>query len=457
MKHVGLNVAADPFMNSALLDIKGGVVVAVADDPGMHSSQGEQDSRYFSAFAKIMCFEPRNQQETYEMTREAFEVSERFHIPVMIRLVTRLAHSRAVVNPSAPRERNDLKKTDNTLGWMLLPALARKNWSSLLKSQADFLDYTTKSDYNRLTLNSDFTDFGVITTGLGRNYYEEAAEELEEKPSLLHVSAYPVPVEKVRQLCGSVKRVVVIEEGCAFLEEYLRGYLEQPIEIDGKLNGALPPSGELNPDNIRPALGLEPRQGIKADIALPGRPPQLCQGCPHADTYNALNEARTAFDDSLVSSDIGCYSLGALPPYKAIETIICMGASIGTAKGAAEAGFGPAVAVIGDSTFLHSGIAPLVDAVSCGTSLTVLILDNGAVAMTGGQTTILPSSRLEKLIEGIGVEPEHIKTINPLKKHHAENVEVIREEMKYSGISVIIALRECIETAKKKNKSGGSK
>jgi indolepyruvate ferredoxin oxidoreductase alpha subunit len=444
-------------MNSALLDIKGGVVIAVADDPGMHSSQGEQDSRYFSAFARIMCFEPRNQQETYEMTREAFEVSEKFHIPVMIRIVTRLAHSRAVVNSKPARAQNELKKTDNTQGWMLLPALARRNWATLLEQQKDFEDYTTATVYNPLIINKDFKDFGVITTGLGRNYYDEASAELAQKPSHLHISAYPVPTEKVSELCASVDKVVVIEEGCTFVEDYLRGYLKQSVEIAGKQDGALPITGELNPDNIRPALGLKPRSGLKTEMELPGRPPQLCQGCPHADTYAALNEARTAFDNSIVTSDIGCYSLGALPPHKAIETIICMGASIGTAKGAAEAGFGPAVAVIGDSTFLHSGISPLVDAISCGTPMTVIILDNLTVAMTGGQETILPSSRLQPLIEGIGIDSEHIKTINPLKKHHAENVEILKTEMKYQGISVIIALHECIETAKKHKKSGGSK
>lgn len=456
MKHVGLNVAADPFMNSALLDIKGGLVLAVADDPGMHSSQGEQDSRYFSAFARIMCFEPRNQQECYEMTREAFDISEKFHIPVMIRLVTRLAHSRAVVVPAEKRIPNKLEKTDNTKGWMLLPAMARRNWSSLLQRQADFEEYTGKSEYNPLTINPDFRDFGVITSGLGRNYYDEAKKELSSMPSHLHVSAYPVPKDKVRKLAESVDKIVILEEGCTFIEDFLRGYLPQPVKIAGKQDGEVPITGELNPDNIRKALGLKENAGLSTDLELPGRPPQLCQGCPHADTYAALNEARASFDNSIVTSDIGCYSLGALPPYNAIETIICMGASVGTAKGAAEAGFEPVVAVIGDSTFLHSGISPLVDAVSCRTPMTLVILDNGTVAMTGGQQTILPSSRLQPLLEGIGVESEHIKTINPLKKHHAENVEIFKKEMNYKGLSVIIALRECLETARKHKKSGGA-
>ena len=457
MKHVGLNVAADPFMNSALTDIRGGLVIAVADDPGMHSSQGEQDSRYYSAFARIMCFEPRNQQECYEMTREAFELSERFHIPVMVRLVTRLAHSRAVVVPSAPRAQNPMKKTDDPKGWMLLPGLARPKWASLLESQADFEKYTSDSEYNPLTINKDFSDFGVITSGLGRNYYDEAKLELTAQPSHLHVSAYPVPVDKIRKLAENVKKIVVIEEGCTFIEDYLRGYLPQVVEISGKRDGAVPITGELNPDNIRNSIGLSIKEGLSTDVKLPSRPPQLCQGCPHADTYAALNEAREAYKDSIVMSDIGCYSLGALPPYNAIESLVCMGASIGMAKGSAEAGFDPVLAVIGDSTFLHSGVTPLIDVVSCGTPMTVVILDNMTVAMTGGQETILPSSRLTKLIEGVGVEPEHIRTITPLKKHHSENVGIFKDEMNYKGVSVIIAFRECLETARKNKKSGSSK
>lgn len=457
MKHVGLNVAADPFMNSALCDIKGGFVIAVADDPGMHSSQGEQDSRYFSAFARIMCLEPRNQQECYEMTREAFDISERFHIPVMVRLVTRLAHSRAVVIPAKKRETNRLEKTSNPAGWMLLPALARKNWANLLDAQANFQKYTNESEYNPLYINNNFSDFGVITTGLGKNYYDEAKEELSQLPSHLHISAYPPPKAKIQELANAVKKIVVIEEGCTFIEDYLRGFLEQAIKISGKQDESIPITGELNPDNIREAIGLKKRKGLAPIDNLPGRPPQLCKGCPHADAYRALNDAREAFDNSIVTSDIGCYALGALPPYKAIETIICMGASIGTAKGAAEAGFKPVVAVIGDSTFLHSGVSPLIDSVSCNTPMTLIILDNGTVAMTGGQTTILPSSRLKPLIEGIGVATEHIKTIIPLKKNHNENVEIIKKEMSYEGISVIISLRECLETARKNKKSGGSK
>lgn len=452
MKHVGLNVAADPFMNSALLKINGGLVVVVADDPGMHSSQGEQDSRHFSAFSKIPCFEPVNQQEAYEMTKEAFDFSEQYHIPVMIRMVTRLAHSRAVVRPSASkREQNPLNKTKDKKGWMLLPALAMKLWGDLLEKSKEFEAYSEVSKYNSSFLDPDFHEYGVITSGLGKNYYEENLSDLNVRPSHLHIGFYPVPKEKIRKFAEHVKKILVIEEGYPFIETSLRGILPQSVVIEGKLDGKIPIRGELNPDLIRSAMGLPELKCTKVE-GLPARPPQLCRGCPHADSYEAIKAAVKDYPLSLVASDIGCYSLGAMPPYSAIETIICMGASIGTAKGAAESGLRPSVAVIGDSTFYHSGMTSLVDAVSANTPMTVIILDNYTVAMTGGQSTILPASKLQRVVAGLGVDPEHIKVINPVKKNLEENTEVIKKELKYEGVSVIISLRECIEEAKRRIK-----
>ena len=212
----------------------------------------------------------------------------------------------------------------------------------------------------------------------------------------------------------------------------------------------------MNPDNIRKALGLDARPFMKTDPSLPGRPPQLCRGCPHADTYEALNMARADYPDAVVTSDIGCYALGAVPPYNAIETIVCMGASVGMARGAAEAGFHPVFGVIGDSTFLHSGMTGLLDAVTSNAPMTLIIVDNETVAMTGGQPTILPASRLESLVTGLGVDPGHVRTVVPLKKNLEENVAVLKEEMEYKGLSVVISRRECIETAKRRKKSGGT-
>ena len=200
MKHVGLNVAADPFVNSALLGIHGGLVLAVADDPGMHSSQNEQDSRFFADFTKIICLEPRNQQEAYEMTREAFDLSERFRIPVMLRLSTRISHSRAGVELRDPRPENSLDKVSDPKTWMLLPAMARKNWAALLERFPEFVESAEASDYNPLFINEEFSDYGVITSGLGGNYYEEHEAVLPRRPSRLHVGMYPLPVDKIKKL-----------------------------------------------------------------------------------------------------------------------------------------------------------------------------------------------------------------------------------------------------------------
>ena len=258
----------------------------------------------------------------------------------------------------------------------------------------------------------------MITTGLGGNYYEENLAELASPPPRLQIGAYPLPVEKIRRLAERVRRLVVIEEGYPFVERLLRGLLPGRVEVLGKEGGPVPRSGELDPDNVRPAMGLPGRKGQEpAGLELPARPPQLCAGCPHRDTYDALNLAREGLPESLVTSDIGCYTLGYLPPYSAIESCVCMGASVGMAKGASEAGFRPVTAVIGDSTFLHSGITPLLDAVAAGTDLTLIILDNSTTAMTGCQETLLTSERIRKLVEGIGVEPAHIRVINPLRRH----------------------------------------
>ena len=450
MKHVGLNVAADAFMNSALLEIKGGVVLAVADDPSMHSSQGEQDSRYFADFARIICLEPVNQQEAYDMTKGAFALSEEMGVPVMIRLVTRLSHSRAAISRGDTLPENPLDKAPNKMNWMLLPANARRRWDDLMARQADFKALSEETGMNPLTLESH-AKTGVITSGLAYNYFMENRPEMVGAVSHLHVGFYPIPEEKIRTLAASVEKLVILEEGVPFIERFIRGVLPQNREIAGKLDGAAPLTGELNPDNVRPVLGLEPRAFAAAvDSDLSRRPPQLCKGCPHEDTYSFITEARAAFDDSVCTSDIGCYALGALPPYSACETIICMGASITAAKGAAEAGSPAVCAVIGDSTFFHSGMTGLVDCVSHRAPVTVVIVDNETVGMTGGQETILPSSRLEKVVLGLGIEKEHFHVVHAHRKEHASNVEIMKKELAYRGPSVIIAARDCIEHARKK-------
>ncbi|MBN2651108.1 MAG: indolepyruvate ferredoxin oxidoreductase, partial [Spirochaetales bacterium] len=454
MKHVGINVAADAFVNSALLSINGGLVLAVADDPGMHSSQNEQDSRFYADFAKIPCMEPTNQQEIYEMTREAFDLSEKLQVPVMIKISTRVAHSRAAIKRTEAKAQNKLNKSTDIPGWMLLPATARRNWTRLLEKQEAMQEWSKSCGYNTLKINNNFKDFAVITTGLAKNYYEENLAELPCKPSHLHISAYPAPEEMIQEIAKVAKNILVIEEGYPFIEEKLRTPLATEQKILGKLTGHIPRTGELDPDNIRAGLGLKAKESLK-DLAteVAGRPPQLCKGCPHIDTYNLINDLVKEYDNSLVTSDIGCYALGALPPYKAIETIVCMGASVGMAKGASEAGMHPVIATIGDSTFLHSGMTSLIDAVNANTNMTLIIMDNYTVGMTGGQPTMIPSSAFEPLIKGLGVDPAHIRTITPLNKNHDENLKVLKEEADYKGLSVIFSVRECIETLKKRSKA----
>lgn len=455
MKHVGLNVAADPFMNSALVDVRGGLVVAVADDPGMHSSQNEQDTRLFADFARTACLEPSSQQEAYDMTRAAFDLSERFHLPVVLRLVTRLAHSRAAVSCGRPRAQNPLAAPPDAAAWTLLPSNARRRWRHLLDLQGPLQAWSEESGWNRLELGDDARGLGVITTGLARNYYLESLDELGFRPSHLHIGAYPMPVGLIRKLAASCRSILVLEEGYPYVERQLRGVLEPGVAIRGKLGGELPLDGELTPDTVRGALGLPERPSAQAPrMPLPQRPPQLCTGCPHRDSYEALHRALPAGATPLVASDIGCYTLGALEPISMGSSCVCMGASIGMAKGASEAGQRPAVAVIGDSTFYHSGITPLVDAVSADADMTVIILDNGIVGMTGLQETILPSSQLEQVILGLGVKREHLKVIEAHPRKVEQMAEVMRAEIAHPGLSVIIAVRECIEAARVHKKEG---
>jgi indolepyruvate ferredoxin oxidoreductase alpha subunit len=458
MKHVGLNVAADPFINAALLEIKGGLVIAVADDPGMHSSQNEQDSRFYAAFAMVPCLEPRSQQEAYDMTREAFDVSERFQIPVLLRLVPRLSHARAAVITQAARGQNPVSKIAEKRFWMLLPAFARNNYAKLIGKQKLLQEWSSSHSVNKLS--GVKSEMAVITSGLGGNYYEENLEDLTamrkkrgKKPPLhLHIGAYPLPEAKIRKLCASADEVLVIEEGQPFITERLFG-------IAGGSVKHIIQSGELDPDNVRRALGLPARKGVSVDTGpLPPRPPQLCQGCPHADSFESIKKAVAAIDpreghpDVGINSDIGCYSLGASPPYSVPESIVCMGASVGMAKGASDAGLKHSLAVIGDSTFLHSGIPALVDAAGADTPMTIIILDNSTVAMTGCQQTIVSSENLPRLILGCGVPPERLLQLEAKKQLVDENAAILQKEIEHQGLSVVIFKRECLEAFRKGRK-----
>ncbi len=450
-KHVGLNVAADPFMNSAITGANGGLVVVSADDPGMHSSQNEQDSRFYAQYARIFCFEPSSHQEAYDMTRQAFRISEDLGFPVMIRMVTRLAHSRATV-ASGPAEPQKPLHPGDWKDWTLLPSNARRRFDLLIRKQADMIALSDALPFNSLEIRGDRGSLGIIASGIGYNYFREALDGNGPAPSVLKIASYPLPEGLVRRLFDHSGAVLVIEEGYPLIESSVKGFFGVPgKEIRGKLSGELPASGELTPDLVRKALGRAefPGRG-PVPFKAAGRPPQLCVGCPHADTLKALNEAREAYPASIVFSDIGCYTLGALPPWNAVQSCVCMGASVSMAHGGSDAGVHPSVAVIGDSTFAHSGITSLLSAAASGTDMTVIILDNSTTAMTGGQPSLGTGPGLFRLVEGLGVDKGHIRKIEPLPKNHAANVAVIREEMEHKGLSVIIAVRECIQEGRKK-------
>lgn len=458
MKHVGLNVAADPFINSAIVDIRGGLVVAVADDPSMHSSQNEQDSRLLADFAKIVCFEPSNQQEAYDLTREAFEYSEYFHIPVLLRLVTRLAHSRSAVQQYAPLKSSPVDRSPDSSDWILLPSNARRQWRKLLDIQPELLRRSESNPTNKFVESEDSHGFAVITTGIARNYYQESVNDMDFVPDWLHIGMYPIPVHKIRELAQCVDTILVLEDGYPFVERYLKGLLPGPVTVRGRLSGHVPAEGELTPENVRAALRLPEHENVALPgFELPNRPPQLCAGCPHGDALEAMKQALQGWEKPLVTGDIGCYTLGALPPYGAINSCVCMGASIGMAKGAADAGAFPVLALIGDSTFCHSGVTPLMDASAANSDMVVLILDNDAVGMTGAQDTLLSSEQIHNLVLGAGVSPEHCHVMQAHPKHIDELARLIRKEIEYQGLSVIICVRECLEKAKRRKKESAAR
>ena len=445
MKHVGLNVAADAFINSAITGVNGGLIVAVADDPSMHSSQNEQDSRFFGKFAMIPILEPANQQEAYDMAYEGFELSEKFKIPVLIRITTRLSHSRSGVERRELKKENPLSYPEDPIQFVLLPSNARKRYKGLLGIQSMIEQESENSVYNTYIPGKD-KSLGIIACGIAFNYLKENYITDKCSHPILQISQYPLPFSKVEKIVDECEKVLVLEDGYPFVEEQLRGFLNINSKIIGRLNGTIPRDGELNPDIVARALGKEVKQGLPVPSIVANRPPELCSGCSHRDIYNALNETMKEFGKQKVFSDIGCYTLGALPPWNSINSCVDMGASITMAKGAADAGVRPSIAVIGDSTFTHSGMTALLDCVYENTPVTIIISDNGTTAMTGGQASHA-TGRLEEICIGLGVNTDHVKVLTPLPKYHEEMVKVLQEELRYEGVSVIIPRRECIVQA----------
>ena len=452
MKHVGMNVCADAFVNSGMTGVNGGVVVLAADDPSMHSSQDEQDSRFYGKFAMIPTFEPSSQQEAYDMMAAAFEFSEQQKLPVLMRVTTRMAHSRAVVIVAdEPREENKLNYDAVAANWVLLPANARKRNDHVTAQQAVLEEASAASPYNIYKEGTDHS-LGIIASGIGYNYVNECFTNGCPYP-ILKISQYPLPRKLVRRMLSECQKVLIVEEGQPFIEDMVRGVADMP-NVLGRLDHTLPRTGELNPDVVRKALAQLSTSNSPFSIPdecyapcedVVPRPPALCQGCGHRDVYAALNEVLREYDNPRVFGDIGCYTLGFLPPFRAIHSCVDMGASITMAKGAADAGQHPAVAVIGDSTFTHSGMTGLLDAINENANITVIISDNLTTGMTGGQDSA-GTNKFEAICRGLGLSDEHLKVVVPLPKNMPEITQIIRDEINYHGTSVIIPRRECMQT-----------
>lgn len=469
MKHVGLNVCMDPFVNSGMTGVNGGVVVLVADDPSMHSSQDEQDSRYLGAFAMIPVLEPSTQQEAYDMMAYAFDLSEKQKTPVLMRVVTRMAHSRAVVEVAEEaRPQNEMNFLSEAKDWVLLPGNARRKNDILCAKQADFEEESMSAGWNKVEAGG--VNLGIVCSGIAYNYVKEvlaADETLADQCYVLKISQYPLPKETIATMCGHCEKVLVVEDGQPFIEEKMVGLLPQAEwEICGRLTGHLPRTGELTPDSVAEGikkclaevmeLEYEPSAPETVPQIVAPRPPALCQGCGHRSVYEALNLVIAEYENARVFGDIGCYTLGFLPPFRTLSSCVDMGASITMAKGAADAGLHPSVAVIGDSTFTHSGMTGLLDAINENANITVVISDNLTTAMTGGQDSA-GLNKYEQICIGLGADPAHVRVVVPLPKNMDEITQVIREEIEYNGVSIIIPRRECLQTLarhlkEKKNK-----
>ncbi len=439
MKHVGLNVAADPLYTASYTGVNGGMVAVVADDPGLHSSQNEQDTRNHGKASKIPVVEPSDSEECKEFTRLAYELSEKFDTPVILRLTTRVAHSQSLVELG---ERCDYKLKDvekNPGKYVMMPAMAKKRHEIVEQRCTDISEYGYDCPFNKMEIND--TKIGVITCGIS---YQYAKEALPGASFLKLGITYPISEKLVKEFASKVDKIYVIEELDSFIEDFCKSI---GIDVTGK--EIFTRLGEYNPQMIRKAiLGIDSPELISVDEQIPVRPPVMCPGCPHRGMYYVLKKLKLT-----VCGDIGCYTLGALAPLNSVDYCVCMGAGIGMAHGMEKArgkeNTKNVVAVIGDSTFIHSGITGLIDVVYNKGVSTVLILDNSITGMTGHQqnpTTgftikgeVTRNVDLVKLANAVGIE--RVVVADPFDLANFEKV--VKEEIASDEPSVIISQRPC--------------
>ncbi len=440
MKHVGLNVAADPLFTSAYTGVRGGLVIITADDPEMHSSQNEQDNRNYAFAAKMPMLEPSDPAEAREMLKRAYSLSEELDTPVLFRITTRIAHVKGVVPKGERQETGEpsIQKTPAKL--VMLPGLAKMRRLAMEERMAKMRALAETLPENRVEPGEGRR--GFICAGVSYNYVKEA---FPKAPVLKLGMVWPLPEEKIRAFAGQLDELVVVEELDPFLELHLKA---MGIKCHGK--DVIPNRGELNSFIVRKAVEPGSAGELFKPLELPMRPPNMCAGCPHRGIFYGLSKMKDVF----VSGDIGCYTLGFLPPLSAMDSCVCMGASVtvahGMAKALGEAGKGKVVAVLGDSTFMHSGITGLLNAVYNGSYASVIILDNRTTAMTGHQPNpasgkgihgdAAPQLDLEKLCQALGVQ--RVVVVNP---HDVENTrKVLKEEIESPDLSVVISRAPCV-------------
>ena len=441
MKHVGLNVAADPLYTAAYTGVNGGLVIAVADDPGMHSSQNEQDTRLIARAAHVPVLEPSDSMEAKEFTKLAFELSEKYDTPVILRITTRVAHSQSFVELSERAEVPLKEYKKDIAKYVMMPANAKKR-HLVVESRMNAI----KADCENLEINKEERgsgDLGIICSG---GVYQYVKEALPDASVFKLGMVYPLPVERIRKFAAGVKRAVVIEELEPHIEDILKA---AGIKVEGK--NIFSVQGEIFASTIREKLLGIKQTAEKYDAVM--RPPVLCAGCPHRGVFYIFNKLKLN-----VLGDIGCYTLGATPPLSAVDAVVCMGASIGMACGFEKAdaeAYKNTVAVIGDSTFIHSGITGLIDAVYNKSKTTVVIVDNRTTGMTGHQDhpatgkTIKAEDTyalcLEDVCRAVGVKSVNVVDPDDLNKFET----VLKEELARPEVSVIIARRPCALLAKK--------
>ncbi len=441
MKHVGLNVAADPLFTLSYTGVNGGMVICVADDPAMHSSQNEQDSRHYAIASKVPMLEPADSQEAYTFAKTAFELSEKFDTPVILRMCTRIAHSQSVVETAdaIPAVLKDYEK--NPAKYIMMPGNAIKRHPIVEERTLKLQEFAENCIYNTVEYGSN-NEIGIITSGCSYQYVKEV---FGNTASILKIGMpNPLPVDSIKDFASKVNKLYIIEELDPIIETHVKSL---GIEVVGKEMFSI--LGEFSQKTIADAFGVEAKESVSADSPVPNRPPMMCAGCPHRGMFYTLAKNKIT-----VHGDIGCYTLGAVPPLSALDSTLCMGASISGLHGfnaaRKDATEGKSVAVIGDSTFMHSGMTGLVNVAYNATNSTVIILDNSITGMTGHQqnpTTgfnikgeIAAKVDLEALCKALGIN--RVRVVDPYNLKECESA--LKEELSVAEPSVIISRRPCV-------------